>query len=82
MPALTIQWRPPRPEIPVTGYTKYNCRIKNIIYLVLGIRHMRVPLWPIRRAGSWGYLAGSWREATPNVINILINIRENETIIL
>ena len=44
------------------------------------IRHMRVPLWPIRRAGSWGYLAGSWREATPNVIIILIDIRENETI--
>ena len=27
------------------------------------IRHMSVPIRPIRRAGSWGYLAGSWREA-------------------
>ena len=45
------------------------------------IRHMRVPFWPIRRTGSWGYLAGSWREATPNVIIILINVRENEKII-
>ena len=41
------------------------------------IRHARVLFWPIRRAGSWGYLAGSWREAS---IIILINIRENETI--
>ena len=45
------------------------------------IRHMKVPLWPIRKARSWGYLAGSWREATPNVIIVLINIRENETIL-
>ena len=41
------------------------------------IRHARVLIWPIRRAGSWGYLAGSWKEAS---IIILINIRENETI--
>ena len=27
------------------------------------IRHMSVPIRPIRRTGSWGYLAGSWREA-------------------
>ena len=27
----------------------------------------------------WGYLAGSWREATPNLISIMSNIRENET---
>ena len=44
------------------------------------IENMRVPFWPIRRAGSWGYFAGSCREATLNVIIILINIRENETI--
>ena len=25
----------------------------------VSIHHMRVPIWPIRRAGSWGYLAGS-----------------------
>ena len=28
------------------------------------ISHMRVSIWPIRRAGSLGYLAGSWKEAT------------------
>ena len=36
---------------------------------------MRVLVWSIRRAGSWGYLAGSWREATPHFIIILMNIR-------
>ena len=30
------------------------------------IRHMTVPNQSIRPTGSWGYLAGSWREATPN----------------
>ena len=25
---------------------------------------MRVPMWQIRTAESWGYLTGSWREAT------------------
>ena len=34
---------------------------------------MRILIWPIRRAGSW-------REATPNVIIMLMNIGENETI--
>ena len=29
------------------------------------IRHMRVPFWPMRRAGSWEYFAGSWRETIP-----------------
>ena len=31
------------------------------------IPHMGVQIWPIRRAGSWGYLAGSWSEATLRV---------------
>ena len=41
---------------------------------------IRVPLQPIRIAGSWGYLAGSWREARPHLIVILISIREDVTI--
>ena len=44
------------------------------------IRHMRVPIFPMKRTGSLGYLAGSWRETTPHFIIILINLRENETI--
>ena len=44
------------------------------------IRHVRVPVWPIRIAGSWAYLARSWSKATPCFIVILITIRENETI--
>ena len=44
------------------------------------IHHMRVSIGSIRRAGSWGYFAGSRKETTPNFIIILINIRENETI--
>ena len=39
---------------------------------------MRVPNTPIKLAGSWRYLTGSWREVT----HILINIRENELLIL
>ena len=35
---------------------------------------------PIRVAGSWEYLAGSRRESTSHFIVILIDIRENETI--
>ena len=31
------------------------------------IRHMRVPIQPFRTTGSWEYLPGSWREATPHV---------------
>ena len=42
---------------------------------------MRVSVWAIRRAGSWGSVTGRWREATPHFIIILKNIRENETII-
>ena len=29
---------------------------------------------PIERAGNWGYLAGSWREAIKYFIDILVNI--------
>ena len=36
------------------------------------IHHVRVPIWPIRRAGNWVYLAGSCREATPHFITTLI----------
>ena len=46
------------------------------------IRHMRVPTKPIRLAGSWGYLTGSWGEATPYFTDIWRNIRENEPQIL
>ena len=46
----------------------------------ISIRHMRVSIWPIMRAGSWVYLAGSWRESTSYFIIILIDIRENERI--
>ena len=34
----------------------------------LDIRHMSVSIWRIRRGGSWVYLAGSWVEATPNLL--------------
>ena len=37
---------------------------------IRAIRLMRVSLWLIRRTGSWRYLAGSWRETTPNLIVI------------
>ena len=30
---------------------------------LIGIRNKRVSFWPIRTAGSWGYLTGRWREA-------------------
>ena len=43
---------------------------------------MRVPTKPIRLAGSWGYLTGSWREATHYFTDIWRNIRENEPQIL
>ena len=48
--------------------------------------HMCTPheghIKPIKKAGSCMYLTGSWRESTPYVTNILINIRENESPIL
>ena len=37
---------------------------------ILCILNMRVSIWPIRSAGSWVYLAGSWREATLNFVDI------------
>ena len=40
------------------------------------IRHIRVSICPMRRAGSWGYFAGSWREGTSHVIIILEKITE------
>ena len=43
---------------------------------------MRVPLQPTRIAGSGGYLTGSWREATPCFIVMLINIRGGNNEIL
>ena len=33
-------------------------------------------LQPIRTAGSWGYLTGSWREGTLHYIVILVKILE------
>ena len=39
---------------------------------------MRVSIWLIRRAGSLVYLAGSMREATPYLIAIFTNLRENK----
>ena len=41
---------------------------------------MKTSIVPIRVAGSWEYLARSKREATSHFIVILIDIRENETI--
>ena len=38
---------------------------------------MRVTIWSIGRAGSVGYLAGSWMKPTLHLI-ILIDVRENE----
>ena len=49
-----------------------------ITYPCIVIRHMRVPIWPIMRAGSWGYLTGSWREATPYFTDHFINITVND----
>ena len=40
--------------------------------------HIRVSIWPIRRDGSWGYLAGSRSEATPCfmfVLKIVIKLK-------
>ena len=49
---------------------------------------MRVTIWPIRKAGSWGYLAGSWGylaesrgEATLDCIAILKNIKGKMTLL-
>ena len=42
---------------------------------------MRVSIWPIRIAGSWGYMTGSWWEITPYFTDISIDIRENESLI-
>ena len=42
--------------------------------------HMRVSVWPNRRAGSWKYLAGSWRQATFHYTVIFTNTGHNETI--
>ena len=39
------------------------------------IRHMRVPIYPIKTTGSWWYLTGSWRETTPYFMVILLNVR-------
>ena len=44
-------------------------------------RYMRVSIGPIGTAENWGYLVGSWREATLHIIVILVYIRENVTII-
>ena len=38
---------------------------------VSSMSDMGVSIWPIRKAGSWVYMAGSWREATPYCIVIL-----------
>ena len=40
---------------------------------------MMVNICPIRRAESWGYLAGSWGETTLHFVIILIDIKGNET---
>ena len=50
-------------------------RCSDIILGVQTIRHMRVPIQPIRLTGSLGYLTGSWREAMPYFTDKLINIR-------
>ena len=42
-------------------------------WITPSIRLMRVSIWPIRIAGSWGYYTGSWREAILHVIVILIS---------
>ena len=41
-----------------------------------GIGYMGVQIWPIRITGSWVYLTGSWREATPCLDDILVLILE------
>ena len=38
------------------------------------INQIRVSIWLIRKAGSWGYLSGNRREATPNCITIFFLI--------
>ena len=42
------------------------------------IWHMRVSIWPIRKAGSWGF----WLEVGGNQLpTSVMNIRKNETIL-
>ena len=55
--------------------------LTNYIY-VMGVQLYTPYEGSIRLIGSWGYLTGSWREATPYFTDILRNIRVNEPHIL
>ena len=46
-----------------------------------GIRHRRIPVWPIKIAVNWGSLTGSWGEPLYFSGIILINIRENKALL-
>ena len=47
---------------------------------MVSIPNMRVPIGPIRKAGSWGIIPEVGGEPLPLFIVILINNRENETV--
>ena len=74
------KWSTPPPPLLEYYYTLSNY-IPNIFLSPPPVRYMKVPSGPMRRTGSWGYLAGSWRKATPHCIIIVMNIKENETIL-
>ena len=64
-----------------------NCHLLNKhTSVTFPIRHMKVSVWPVRRAGSKGVygrklgsLAGSLREATLHFIVLLTVIREKKS---
>ena len=53
-----------------TGMYKSNCALKS--FATIHLCYMRISIWPTRRAGSWGYLAGSYER------NSTVNMRENK----
>ena len=38
------------------------------------IRHLTASTWSITNAGNWGYMTGTWREATLYYVVILMDI--------
>ena len=58
---------------------KKKGKMNQLPYLIYRevILYMNVSIWSIDIPGSWGYLTGSWREATPHLIVFLRNISEN-----
>ena len=66
----------------IITHTVHVYQFPRIIRLALHILSSCVytPYEGLRRTRSWRFLAGNWREATPDCIVILINIEENKTV--